>query len=89
MVQVSGKWKNVKGSQQAFWLTNFKINISDCEGENSIHVNQLTVLEVADKAGISIGSSHTILTEDLEMQHVSAKLVARILTSPKPPKSEQ
>ena len=40
----------------------------------------LTVREVADKVGISIGSCHQILTEKLQMCHVSAEFMAHLLT---------
>ena len=42
--------------------------------------HRLTVQEVADEVGISIGSCHQILTEKLQMHHVSAKFVPRLLT---------
>jgi hypothetical protein len=41
---------------------------------------RLTVPEVAEEVGISTGSSHTILTEDLGMHLFSAKFVPRFLT---------
>jgi len=45
-----------------------------------ISVNRrLTVREVADEVGISIGSCHQIFTEKLTMRHVSAKFVPRLL----------
>lgn len=50
------------------------------EMKNVIHGNQLTVPEVADEVGISIGSCHTILAEDLGTHEVSKKLVPRLLT---------
>jgi hypothetical protein len=34
----------------------------------------------AEEVGISIGSCHTVLTEDLEMHWVSAEFVQRLLT---------
>ena len=40
----------------------------------------LTVLEVADDVGISIGSFHHIFTEKLQMRRVSAKFMPRLLT---------
>jgi len=40
----------------------------------------LTVQEVADEVGISIGSSHQIFTEKLQMPRVSAKFVPCFLT---------
>jgi len=40
----------------------------------------LTVREVADEVGISIGSCHQIFTEKLQMRRVSAKFVPRLLT---------
>jgi len=46
-----------------------------------IHGNRrLTVQEVADEVGISIGSCHQIFTEKLQACHVSAKFVPRLLT---------
>jgi len=41
---------------------------------------RLTVREVADEVGISIGSCHQIFTEKLQMRRVSAKFVPRLLT---------
>jgi len=41
---------------------------------------RLTLREVADEVGISIGSCHRILTEKLQMLRVSAKFVPRLLT---------
>jgi hypothetical protein len=40
----------------------------------------LTVREVADELGISIGSCHQIFTEKLQMRRVSSKFVPRFLT---------
>ena len=46
-----------------------------------IHGNhRLTVREVADKVGISIGSCHQILTAKLQLHRVHAKVVPRLLT---------
>ena len=42
--------------------------------------HRLTVREVADEVGISIGSCHKIFTEKLQMRRVSAKFVTRLLT---------
>jgi len=41
---------------------------------------RLTVQELADEVGISIGSYHQIFTEKLQMCCVSAKFVPRLLT---------
>ncbi|KAL4100983.1 hypothetical protein QTP88_021004 [Uroleucon formosanum] len=41
---------------------------------------RLTVRELANEAGISIGSCHEILTENLQMKRVAAKFVPRLLT---------
>ena len=41
---------------------------------------RLTVREVADEVGISVGSCHQILTEKLQKGLVSAKFVPRLLT---------
>jgi len=40
---------------------------------------RLTVREVANEVGISIGSCHQILTEKLHMRRISAKFVPRVL----------
>ena len=42
--------------------------------------NRLTVQEVAEEMGISVGSCHAILTRKLQMYHVSAKFVPCLLT---------
>jgi len=42
--------------------------------------HHLTVQEVADEVGISVGSCHQIFTEKLHMHHVSAKFVPCLLT---------
>jgi len=41
---------------------------------------RLTIREVADKVGISIGSCHKIFPDKLQMGRVSAKFVPRLLT---------
>ena len=41
---------------------------------------RLTVREVADEVGISIGSCHQNCTEKFKMRRVSAKFVPRLLT---------
>ena len=41
---------------------------------------RLTVREVAEEVGISIGSCHQIFTEKLQMRRVSAKFVPHWLT---------
>ncbi|KAL4126147.1 hypothetical protein QTP88_010376 [Uroleucon formosanum] len=41
---------------------------------------RLTFRELANEAGISIGSCHEILTENLQMKRVAAKFVPRLLT---------
>jgi hypothetical protein len=64
------------------WLTvNFKIRTCNCPGEKHYCGNQqLTVREVAEEVGISIGSRHTTSTEDLGMARFSTKYVPRLLT---------
>ena len=45
-----------------------------------IHSNgRLTVREVAEEAGISKALCHMILTENLDMHHVAARFVPRLL----------
>ena len=42
---------------------------------------RLTVRELAEKCGISVGSCHHNLTEELKMHRVAAKFVPRLMTS--------
>ena len=44
---------------------------------------RLTVREVADEVGVSIGSCHQIFTEKLQMRRVIAKFVPRLLDDDK------
>jgi hypothetical protein len=60
-------------------MFSFKIQTYDCPGEKHLWKSS-TVGEVAEEVGISIGSCHTILMEDLGMCRVSAKFVPRLLT---------
>jgi histone-lysine N-methyltransferase SETMAR len=41
---------------------------------------RITVRELANEIGVSIGSVHSILTEELGMRRVSAKFVPKLLT---------
>ena len=41
---------------------------------------RLTVPEIADDCGISVGSCDAVLTDDLHMKRVCAKFVPRLLT---------
>ena len=41
---------------------------------------RLTVREIADDCGNSVGSCDTILTDDPQKKHVCAKFVPRLLT---------
>ena len=42
---------------------------------------RLTVRELAEECGISVGSCHHILTKELKMHHIAAKFVQRLMTS--------
>ena len=42
---------------------------------------RLTVRELAEECGISVGSCHHMLTEELKMHRVAAKFVPRLMTS--------
>jgi len=44
-----------------------------------IRGNRLTVREVADEVGITVGYCHQIFTEKLQMRRVSAKYLPRLL----------
>ena len=41
----------------------------------------MTVRELAEECGISVGSCHHILTEELKTHRVAAKFVPRLMTS--------
>jgi len=41
---------------------------------------RITIRELADEAGVSIGSVHSIVTEDLGLRRISAKFVPKLLT---------
>ena len=45
-----------------------------------IQDRRVTVLELAEEVGISTGSLHSILTDDLAMWRVFAKFVPKLLT---------
>ena len=45
---------------------------------------RLTVRELAEECGISVGSCHHILTEELKMHRIAAKFVPRLMTSDQP-----
>ena len=47
---------------------------------NKSQDRRLTVREVANEVGISIGSCHQIFTEKLQMRRVCAKFVPRLLS---------
>ena len=61
---------------------------STCRSDNVINQvrtlvmqdRHITVRELADKVGVSIGSAHTILTAYLGLRRVSAKFVPKLLT---------
>ena len=44
-------------------------------------IRRLTVRELAEECGISVGSCHHILTEELKMHRVAAKFVPHLMTS--------
>jgi len=54
-----------------------------CGGRQTMRISRgncgLTVREVADEVGISIGSCHQIFTEKPQMRRVSAKFMSRLL----------
>lgn len=45
-----------------------------------MHDRRITIREIADEVNISIGSVHTILTEDLGMRRIAAKFMSKLLT---------
>ena len=48
--------------------------------EKVLKDRRLTVQEIVAEVGISTGSVHSILTEDLNLRRLSAKLVPKLLT---------
>ena len=54
--------------------------VKDEVREEVLNDRRVTVREIAVDVGISTGSVHPILTEDLRMRRVSAKFVPKLLT---------
>ena len=48
--------------------------------EKVLENRRLTIQEIVAEVGISTGSIHSILTEDLNLRRVSAKFVPKLLT---------
>ena len=48
--------------------------------EKVLEDRRITIQEIAGEVGISTGSVHTILTKDLNLRRVSAKVVPKMLT---------
>jgi hypothetical protein len=59
--------------------TSWNANIIENVRSLILEDRRLTVREIADKVGISTGSAHSILTEDLHMCRVVAKFVPKLL----------
>ena len=60
--------------------TSRKEEVIDQVREKVLEDRRLTVQEIVAEMGISTGSVHSILTEDLNLRRVSAKLVPKLLT---------
>ena len=60
--------------------TSRKKDVVDQVREKVLEDRRLTVQEIVAKVGISTGSFHSILTEDLDLRRVSAKFVPKLLT---------
>ena len=60
--------------------TSQKEEVMDHVCEKVLQDGCLTVQEIVAEVGISTGSVHSILTEDLNLQRVSAKFVPKLLT---------
>ena len=54
--------------------------VKDQVREEVLNDRRVTVREITVEVGISTGSVHSILTEDLRMRRVSAKFVPKLLT---------
>ena len=54
--------------------------VMDQMHEKVLEDRHITIQEIAGELGISTGSVHTILTEDLNLRRVSAKFVPKMLT---------
>jgi AraC-like DNA-binding protein len=70
------------GSDQSSESPSTSWNANVIENVHSLILDdrRLTVREIADKLGISTGSAHSNLTEDLHMCRVVAKLVPKLLS---------
>ena len=62
------------------WYTTFVMKDTNVPPAVHNELNVLTVREIAAEMGISTGSVHSILTEDLNLRRVSAKFVPKLLT---------
>ena len=60
--------------------TSRKEEVMDQVREKVLEDRRLTVQEIVAEVGISTGSVHSILTEDLNLRRVSAKFVPKLLT---------
>jgi hypothetical protein len=64
------------GRPSAGWNANIIKNVRSLILED----HRLIIQEIIDKVGISTGSAHSILTEDLHMCRVVAKFVPKLLS---------
>ena len=60
--------------------TSRKEEVMDQVREKVLEDRRLTVQEIVAEVGISTGSGHSILTEDLNLRRMSAKFVPKLLT---------
>ena len=60
--------------------TSRNVEVMDQVREKVLEDRRLTVQEIVTEVGISTGSVHSILTEDLNLRRVSAKFVPKLLT---------
>ena len=60
--------------------TNRKEEVMDQVRKKVLENRRLTVQEIVAEVGISTGSVHSILTEDLNLRRVSANYVLKLLT---------
>lgn len=79
------RFKNGRNSADSDQRTGRPSTCRNPEIINKVHSlivedRRLTVREIANDIGISEGSAHTILTEDLSMRRVAAKFVPKLLS---------
>jgi AraC-like DNA-binding protein len=74
--KMAAHWRTVTNVLGGHQQAGMQMSLRMCALED----RRLTVREIADEVGISTGSAHSILTDDLHMCRVVAKFVPKLLS---------